>query len=203
MILNQEQWFEKIKSLIPSWVIREKNSKALFMAMAKVIASKHQELQDHLDETFIDSSSEDFLMLHGEERRKSIIRGETETVFKRRVKEINNISNLPDLKNMIDSFLIRGKSTVIEHHSASNFLNRGAFANRNIIDFTVLYNAFTIMVDHQIPEPVTFLNRGVFSDRGYLQGSNVSSRELFDSLVTAINKNKVFGTVYRLIERPN
>jgi hypothetical protein len=40
-------------------------------------------------------------------------------------------------------------------------------------------------------------------NREFLTGSSLSSDEVFNNIIQAVNANKAYGTVYRLIERAN
>jgi len=204
MALTQEQWASKLKSLVPSWVFTELNrNEAIFQATAKVLEQAQKDYELHLQESFIDSATSEYLDLHGEERSKSRFIGEPDSSYAERIKLIKNASNPPDIKTIVDAQLVNGVSTIIEHHSAENFLNRNAYLNRNIIDFEVLYNAFTILVYKQVPQTESFMNREAFLSREDFYGSNESNLNIFQNIVSAVNKEKAFGTVYRLIERPN
>lgn len=203
MALNQDQWHEKLKGLVQSWVTQDEKTTAIFRAIAKALSEQQIVYENHKEETFIDTGSIDYVKLHGEERSVDMLDGEGLSSYRQRVKTIVNQSNYPAIKALVDALLIRGECTIIEHHQASNFFGRSAFLNRNIIDFQVLYNAFTILIDYQIPEPTSFYNRGAFLNREFLNGSSVSSDTVFKNVIEAVNKNKAFGTVYRLIERAN
>jgi len=205
MALTQEQWFQKLKSFVPSWVFeRRVESVAIFQAAAKCMADIQQMADDHVRETFIDQATDEYVAMQGDERSVTRLPMESLGSFRLRVKNIVNRSNLPAIKQLVDALLLRGESTIIEHTSTSgNFYNRGSYLDRNIIDFEVLYNAFTIIIDYQIPEPTSFYNRGAFLNRGFLNGASTSSEEVFRNIIQAVNQNKAFGTVYRLIERAN
>jgi hypothetical protein len=203
MALNQDQWYEKLKGLVQSWVVRDPASAAQFKAMAKALAEQQLVAENHVAETFIDTGSDDYVALHGDERSVERLSGENLSSYRARVKIITNKSNIPAIREIVQAQLIRGVPTIIEHHDASNFLNRNSFLNRNIIDYQVLYNAFTILIDYQVPEPTSFYNRESFLNREFLSGSSISSDTVFANIIEAVNKNKAFGTVYRLIERAN
>lgn len=203
MNLTQAQWNQKLRSLVPSWVF-EKNEEAskIFNAAAKCLATLQKDAQDHITETFIDTGSDDYVALQGEERSVDRLSGESLSSYRERVKIIVNKSNIPAIKSIVDALLIRGESTIIEHSSQTgSFLNRESFLDRNVLDFRVLYNAFTIIIDYQIPEPTSFYDRESFLDREFLNGSSVSSDTVFANVIKAVNEAKAFGTVYRLIER--
>ncbi len=203
MALTKEQWLQRLKGFVPSWAAREERSEAVFKGVAAVLTKIQEDAEDNVGQTFIDNAEGEYLDQHRIERNKPRLPGETDAAYRTRIKRIVNNSNIVALKQIVDNLLINGTSTIIEHHNASSFLNRSAFLNRNIIGFDVLYNAFTILVNKQIPDATTFLSRESFLNREETLGSNDSSIALFQSIVEAVNKEKAFGTVYRLIERPN
>lgn len=203
MALTQDQWYEKLKGLVQSWVTQDEKSRVVFKAIAKAMSEQQIVAENHKEETYIDTGSDDYVALHGEERSVERLALEGLSSYRQRVKTIVNQSNVPAIKELVDALLIRGECTIIEHHEASNFLNVSSFLNRNIIDFQVLYNAFTILIDYQVPEPTSFYNAESFLNREFLNGSNISSDSVFNNVIQAVNKNKAFGTVYRLIERAN
>lgn len=205
MALSQDQWFFKLKRLVPSWVF-EKNLEniAVFKAMAKILEQSQIDSDLHIAETFIDQATSEYIELQGQERSVDRFTGETLSSYRERIKRIVSNSNVPAIKSLVDALLIRGESTLIEHtRESGNFYNRNSFLNRNIIDFDVLYNAFTILIDYQIPEATSFYNRESFLNREFLSGSSISSDAVFENIIKTVNKNKAYGTVYRLIERAN
>lgn len=204
MALTQDQWYEKLKQLVPSWVFeKEGNNVAIFQGMAKTLEQSQIQYEDHLKETFIDTAGEEFLDIHADERSVEKSVSDTIATYRQKIKNILNNSNCVSLKGLVDALLIRGTATFIEHHSVENFMNRNAFFNRNAIGADVTYNAFTILVDFQVPEPTSFYSRESFMNREYLNGSSESLLSVFENIVETVNKNKAFGTVYRLIERVN
>jgi hypothetical protein len=204
MALTQEQWYQKLKQLVPNWVFEKENyNVAIFQGMAKILEQAQIQYENHLQETFIDTASEEFLDIHAEERSVTRLPADSIATYRQKIKNILNNSNCPSLKSLVDTLLIRGEATFIENYSAENYMNRSAFFNRNAIEPEVRYNAFTIIVDYQVPEPNGFFSRESFFDREFLNGSNESLDSIFENIVETVNNNKAFGTVYRLIERAN
>lgn len=203
MALTKSQWEKKLKALVPSWVFEspDGNAVAVFKGMAAVLEKAQEQYINHVKETYIDEGSDLYVALQGEERG-DIIRLENESLdsFRVRVKKIINKSNLPAIKELVDSLLVNGQCIIIEHHTPMNFLNREAYLNRLVIDFDVLYNAFTILINDQSPDPETFATREYFLNQSYF-GSGVDNTEVFTNIIEAVNQNKAYGTVYRLIER--
>ena len=203
MALTKDQWFEKLKGLVPGWVFeKDPHNVAIYKGMAAVLQQAQVDYEAHQQQTFIDSAVDEILDVHGVERNKERINGETDPPYRARIKLINNSSDCISLKAIVDTLLLKGESQIIEHYSQENFLNRNGYLNRNIIDFDVLYNAFTILVSKQIPDPLLFCDREYFCNREDTIGTNESNIELFEGIVEAVNKEKAFGEVYRLIERP-
>jgi len=203
MALSQDQWEAKLQRLVQSWFPQRTGTEAVVKSIAKTLAEQQIVVQNHISETFIDTGSDEYVALHGSERSVERLAGENLSSYRERVKLITNKSNLPAIRDIVQALLLRGSPTIIEHHDASNFLNRNSFLNRNIIDYQVLYNAFTILIDFQIPEATSFYNREAFLNREFLNGSSISSDTVFANIIEAVNKNKAYGTVYRLIERAN
>lgn len=202
-----EKWLKKLNSFVPSWVLEDQGiDKQKILSVFNAAAAALQRAEDSgnatLDETYISTATEDNLLKHGSERSIERLKDEKLSSYRERVKLIVNNSNLPALVDLIQPMLIQGVPTMIEHHSATGgFLNRGSYANRNIIDFNVLYNAFTIIIDEQIPDPELFANRSNFLNREEFIGSDKSIDSIFENIVKTVNNNKAYGTVYRLIER--
>ena len=201
--MSQQSWYDKLRTSVPSWVFENKNfNEGLFQSFAKSLDSIETNFKDHLSETFIDTSEGKYLDQHGQERDIDRTTGELDPSYASRVKKIENNSNCVAIKSIVDAFLVNGESQIIEHFNVSNFYNRESFVNRDIIDVEVLFNAFTIMVNKQIPAATNFYDREVFLNREFIGGSDVSDINIFNNIVEAVNKAKAFGTVYRLIERP-
>ena len=153
MGLSKAQWKERLKRLVPKWVFeRVKENEAVFSGIAAVMESVQDDVADQIKETFIDQATSEYVELQGDERSVIKLPDENLSSYRQRVKVIKNQSNLPDLKALVDALLIRGVSTFIQHDDEiGSFLNRENFLNRDIIDFQVVYNAFTILIDFQVP----------------------------------------------------
>ena len=201
--MSQESWYLKLKSYVPSWVFeKEEKSEAIFQGLAKVMQRVEDDFRQHVVETQIDNSTEEYLELMGEERGILRLTGESLGAYRQRVKEIVNRSNCPAIKAIVDTLLINGESRIIEHYNIGNFfMNRGAYFNRGVIPTNLFYNAFTIIVPDQTPLPVTFFDRENFFNREDTMGSTESSFSLFERIIEAVNDNKAFGAVYRLLEQ--
>lgn len=200
--LTKAQWEKKLKNLVPSWHFTNPDGiqSAMFKGMAAVMASAQAQYIDKIRQTTILLSDEAYVGLHGLERSIDRLPNEPLASYRSRVQKIINKSNLPAIKALVDGMLINGTCVIIEHYNRNNFFDRDAYFNRLVIDFEVLYNAFTIMIADQTPSPETFCDRNFFLNQSYF-GSGVNNTEVFENIIQAVNKNKAYGTVYRLIER--
>jgi len=86
------------------------------------------------------------------------------------------------------------------------FFTRECFFDRKSVFIDVVYNTFSIVIEKQIHEPYSFYDNGVspeighFFSRSDFYGTNVSSENIFNLILAAVNRVKALGTVYRLIE---
>lgn len=204
IVLTQEQWYIKLQSYVPLWFFEESGGEAEadFWALAKVLETIQQVGSNHIKETYIDQATGEYLDEHGNDRNKVRTSDDTKETFRAKIKRIISSANLNAIKRLVDAILINGESTIIEHHSAENFCDAGAYLDRNVIGTDdLLYNFFSILVYHQIPEPDAFCDRLSFCDREDMIGSDVSDPKIFENIVAAVNANKAYGVSYRLIER--
>lgn len=202
MALTQDQWYEKLRRLVPGWWFEEEDiNKAVFHGFAKVLSLLDASLDDHIQETYICESEGAYLDEHGLERNLVRLAGEIDASFCERVRNIVNSSNCPSIKAIVDALLEVGESTFLEDFKDQSFFNREDFFNRGKIWFDFVHYAFSILVDKQVHEPYSFFSREYFLNREDFYGTNESSLELFQRIVEAVNKAKAFGVAYRLIER--
>jgi len=202
MAQSQEEWFQKLKQMVPSWVFeRDVFNVAKFQGLAKILEQAQLKYEEHISNTYICQAEDEFLDIHGDERSIKRLSADTNSTYQQKIKNILNKSSCPELKLLVDALLISGESSFIEGFNSQNFFTRSSFFNRNVISSDYDYDAFTVIVDKQIPEPVTFATRENFYSREDIYGSSVSVDSVFENIVQIINDNKAFGTVYRLIER--
>lgn len=202
MALSQDQWFKKLKSWVPAWFFETPQyNEAVFFGIAKVIEKLEIVAEDHVRETYISQAVDGYLDEHGLERNLVKIKDELENTFRQRVKNLTNTTACPTLKEIVDTLLEVGESTIIEDHQAGVFFDREHFFDRGDILINPIYNAFSIVVDNQVHAPYSFFDREYFFDREDFIGLLVSKIELFEIIVENVNKSKALGTLYRLIER--
>lgn len=202
MALTKQQWYDKLKTFIPSWFFEyEEYQKAHLMGLAAVLEKLQQEVDFHVEQTFIETSDGEYLDAHGDERNTPRITDELDAQYQVRVRSLNNTSNIPAIKALVDKLLIVGESTIREDYNGTVFLNSGSYLNRSAILFDEIYNAFSIIVDKQLHEPYSFSNRENFLNRTNFVGSGESSDYVFNLIVEAVKKAKALGTLFRVIER--
>lgn len=204
-MLSQDQWYQKLRSWVPRWFFEtEYYNVAVFNAIAKILSTTQDKADQHFVETFILQSHGEFLDAHGDERNIPRITGEPDPLYARRVQQIVNNSNKPDIKALVDALLITGESKIIEHQMDGIYCNRGSYLNRREV-FTDrrLYNYFTVLIPPQIPQSNSFLNRKMYNNRGHYLGSiGPLSIDLLLAIINAsINKARAAGVFYRIIEQ--
>lgn len=200
--MSKEIWYQKLKTYVPSWVFeKEEKSEALFRGLAAVFSQIEEDYIFNKKQTEIDEAEIEYLEEMGRERGIIRLSGESISAYRQRVKVIKNRSNCPDIKQIVDTLLINGESTIVEHYdSGIFFFNRVSYFNRGVIPSEFLYNTFTVLVPDQTRPAETFFSREYFCNRENILGSNESNIELFNQIVSAVNQNKAFGIFYRLFE---
>lgn len=204
MALTQAQWYEKLKTWIPGWWFEETGyNEAVLQGLAAVFSASQQNGDDHQAQTYITRADAPFLDAHGDERNVERLPSESNLTYSTRIRNIVNQSNLPDLKSLVDAVLIAGESTFFEHADLRThaFFNRESFYNRREIYTDLSYNVFSIVLEKQLHEPYSFLNREYFTNRLDFAGSNESSQDVFDQVAAIVNKAKAGGVMYRITER--
>ena len=204
-MLTQDQWYEKLKSWVPGWFFEsEYYNVSIFRAIAKLLSQAQDVSDQNFAQTFILQAVDEFLDAHGDERNIIRIPGEPNSLYAKRVQQIVNNSDRPDIQALVDSFLITGTAKIIEHQIEGPYLNRQTFCNRKFI-FTNRrhYNYFTVLIDKQIPISNSFLNRDAYTNRqNYLGTIGPLSIDLLLAIINAaINKARAAGVFYRLIEQ--
>ncbi len=202
--LTQQQYFEKLKAMVPDWYfLNERLNVATFQGIAAVFARLHESAEEHFKETMIKTpnASELFLDAHGEERNVTRLPSEADPIYSERIRNITNLSDNPAIKSIVDALLVNGESIVRDGFNSRLFLNRETFYNRGDIFSDIFYNVFTIIVENQLHEPYSFMNRENFLSREDFFGATESSLAIFEQIAAAVDKAKAFGVLYRILER--
>lgn len=204
MALTQNEWYLKLKSWLPTWWFEETGyNEAVLQGLAAVFAAVQENGEQHQQQTFITMSDTPFIDAHGDERGVDRLPAEPNGPYATRIQNLTSRTNVPSLKAAVDALLIKGESTFIEHGDWAEghpYFNREAFYNRRELFTDLSYNVFSIVVAKQLHDPYSFFNREYFANREDFVGSNESSQEIFDQIVASVNKSKVGGVMYRIVE---
>ena len=202
MGLSQEQWFTKLKGWVPPWFFEQEDvQEAHFQAIAIVFSNLETVLENHITETYICQAEGDFVDEHGNERNLTRGIAELDITYCDRIRTLVNPSDPVSIKALVDSLLVQGEATIVEHEDNLSFASVNTYANRGNGFSEIWYDFFTIWVEQQIREPESFADREYFADREDVVGTHESSIQLFETIVEAVNKSKALGVLYRLIER--
>lgn len=200
-LLTQAQWAEKIRLMLPNWYFEDPNFQEAFtQGLALALATLQGDGYDLRDETFILEATGLFLDAHGEERNIERSEDELDPEYRPRVRNLANRSNCPAIKALVDDLLIQGEAQIVEDFNATIFCNRDAYLNRSTILITEIYNAFSILVEKQVHDPFSFMDREYFADREDFIGLAESKQQVFDSILESVNRVKACGVFYRIIE---
>lgn len=200
--LTKAQWYAKLKGWVPIWFQKDQTrATAILQAMAQILAARHTEMIEHLEQTFISIADAPTLDLHGDERSLTRLSGETDANYSIRIRNIINQSYCAAIKILVDQFLINGECIIIEDYNAQIFCDREVFLSRDTILLTdTILNTFTILVPKQLHTPYSFLDREYFAEREDFIGAAESNLEVFELILEAVNAAKAVGTFYRIIE---
>lgn len=199
---NQQEWYDTLESWIPSWFfLEEDNQVAHVQALALILSYNDSQVYEHVMQTYIQNAEGLVLDEFATNRGLSRLPGELDAQFRVRIRNISFDGDCPTLKQLVDSVLIAGESTIIEDYESQLFLSRNQFYNRGSILVEEIENVFTVLVDKQVHEPYSFMNNEYFMDRDNFIGAYTSSDYVFELIKAIIDDNKATGTLYRVIER--
>lgn len=201
---TQAQWFSTLKSWVPEWFFtQDKINTAIMQAVAKVLSECQADVENQQMQTFILKAGMPWLDLHGNERSVERMTGELDPQYALRVRVKSLLSQLsrPAILKIVNDLLIQGYATMREDFEGSIFCDRSEFVNRGAIVIQPIENTYTILVDKQIRDPYSFVDREFFADREAFVSDSESSSYIFDLILSSVNENKAFGTLYRIIER--
>lgn len=204
MSKTQAEWYLTLRSWVPEWFFeREDSNVALFQAIAKILEEAQIDVVTQQAQTFILDATNPWLDLHGDERSVKRLSGELDPQYAIRIRLKSIISQMskPSIQALVNALLIKGICSIREDFEGSIFVDRDEFVNRGSIVIEPIHNTFTILVDKQIRDPYSFVDREHFVDREDFVGNSESSEYVFDLILNAVNENKALGTFYRIIER--
>jgi hypothetical protein len=204
--VTQAEWFARIKTWVPDWVFAQSaHVEPIFQALAKVMADHESERAALLAETFLDSADAPWIDTHGHERTVARVAGEFDPAYRIRVRTQNLISRCddPSLKEIVDQLLIAGSCSITDDAQGGLYVGRSLYASRGACSFATIKDAFTISVPKQVHAPYSFVSRGAFANRLSFEGDVNSSAAVFAQVIAAVNANRAFGALFRIIERFN
>lgn len=204
-LLTKEQWQRRFERSLPGWWVtqNEEIQRAILAGAGAVFERLNFQVSEHFRMTKIGPGGAEgvYLDSHGEERNVERLPSEPDDVYRERIRNIINSSNCPALKAAVDALLINGESVFWEHNEQAAYLNSESFLNRSELFSDIKYNSFSIVVDNQIHDPYSFMDREYFLDREDAMGTGESEIALFERIIAAVNKSKAFGILYRVLER--
>lgn len=179
--LSQAQWYEKIKSWVPSWFFDDEvYSEAVFQALAKAFSQADSEMRSYLADTFILSATGYTLDQFGYERNIIRYANENDAQYLQRIRNMANVLTPSSLILLANTFLITGEAKLIEHEVGGIFTDSESFLTRQEVFTNYDYNLFSVVVPNQ--------------------GTSPDAQTALNSIAQTINNSKALGTLYRLIE---
>lgn len=178
---SQSEWFDKIKSFVPDWLLSETEyATKVIQSIAKGIAEAEASTRSQIDETFVDLASTKYLDTHGYER--SIFRdpSETDAQFKERVKYIQNSVSPLSLKGLIQGSLNNGIATIVENWDYG-FADEDIFPDDGLTIFlsgSKRYDYISVVIPKQTIPDDTAIKR---------------------MIVESIQKNKTLGVIVDIV----
>lgn len=180
--LTQAQWFAKLKGWVPTWVFEtEYYQVAVFQALAKLLNEADVLNYDKFAQTFITQAIGDILDQHGYERGVIRYSGELDVDYAERIRSFTSSLDPVTLKNIVDSFLLVGECTLIEHDIDGCFLDVECFFDRRNVLTDRFYCYFTFVFDYQ--------------------GAGSGVTDQIQKAIPVVNAAKALGTLYTMTER--
>jgi len=180
MALTQSQWYDKLKQFLPKWFFEQENLQAAHVqAVAKVLEQLQSDVDDHIAATFVLQATGEELDQHGSERGIPRQTGEADSSYEKRVQNLWNIANRPDIQALVDSLLTTGAATITEDQIDGNvFTDREDFVDRGQLITDSILSGFSVVIDNQS-----------------------GSTAFYNSIYDAIEDSKAYGVMWRFLER--
>lgn len=175
MGLTKEQWYSKLRALLPQWYWEtEGNQVAHAKGLAKILSQTQTDGDEHLAETYISDAAGDFLDLHGEERGIERLSGEADDTYRERIRNISNRGNITAIEELVAAIVTDGSAIVREHWKELPCFNRASYLSRRETFMKVTRNFFSVVLDPQ-------------------------DQSIYDALVAALDEARVLGVLYQVI----
>ncbi len=145
---TSEEWKNKLKSLVPNWVLSPEGSRAnaVIAGMSKILADFQSDVEKNIKQTFIKKSTNDYLALHGKERNKLKLTAESVDGFRTRIINIKNNSDSSNLEALIDGVLGENSSKILTSQELMIFLNGESFVGHSLSSKYGKKNIFYVVV---------------------------------------------------------
>lgn len=194
-VRTTEEILDHLRGFYPRWLLAlfesiesqgtedgETLIRAVYAGLAEANHQVEATVEAAVEQTYIDTATGRWLDLHGTERDKPRLPGETDEAYRPRIKANEDMVTRPALEARILALLLVPDGWYFfEHENDAPFYNRGHCLNRRARAFEER-EAFTIFLPPQIPpyRDDAFYNRGACYSRDAFAGSAV---ELFNASV--------------------
>lgn len=198
-VMTQAEWFEKIKTWVPSWFFEnERLQVAFFQALAKLLSGMDTEIRAQINETFISQAIALTLDLHGSERGVTRLTDETDASYSLRIRRITSKTDKQSIKDTVDALLRLGECQLLEPPQDGPYCSRDTYCSRDSFVSNYKRNYFNLIIPKQSHAPYSFCSRDLYSSRDGYVGSVDSSPSILRSIIAAVDRQKAFGVLYRL-----
>lgn len=183
MALTQAEWFDKLKSWVPTWFVNENQKNiAMLNAIAKVMQKRQVESEEMVANTYITSAADGFLDMHGNERLIPRKDTETDPKYATRIRYIDNSSSYDTILTILKASLGSDEIVLIENWNFG-FADLDLFADADDAIYLSKYKA-TNYLSIVVPLP---------------GGSD--PYELGLLIIEVLDENKALGVAYDIVFR--
>lgn len=175
-------WLQKITSWLPKHFKGRENNPYLEV-MGKLFETLNQDLDDHIEQTFITRANPEFLNVHGEERGfRRINYGteanpnfESDVDFANRIRRIKYNRTHENILDNVRSVLGVTSVRIVDDYESS-FLDQtdqratdvqigaGTFGNQGPLDLKKRLNCFSLIIDTPDRPPLSFFDSRYYYD---------------------------------------
>lgn len=206
-----QEWYDQLESWVPSWFFEALGTnRAHFWGLAALLSSHEAGAIKKLEDTFIEKATGRFLDHLGLERGIERLPGESDELYRLRIKNIFSQVDKPSIQAVVEA--IAGPlSLVQEYHEAHNFANSGAYANIGHLFLEDRYNHFWVFIDRieNLFPPASYMEVDAFLDSATFLVDNDFDWEIdpgdgeanFQDIFDAINAVRAAGVRFVLVER--
>lgn len=181
MALTQQQWYDRLKSWVPTWVFENEDvNRAHYMAFAKVLHTVQTDAEALAAQTFLDDAAGSVLDLHGSERGVNRLAGELDATYRDRIRYIVNATTYSNILAKLTGVLNNGTPQIIENW-LYGYADDAIFAD----DLTAVYLSGTKNYDRfTVAIPVQTI---------------VDDTAVKTAILSVLDENKALGVFYDVI----